>query len=210
MFIEFIEKPACKKSIGKRKPLYGVGINDADYITNPEINGKTITCPFYKRWSNMLERCFSDVFKERQRSYIGCSVCDEWLIFSVFKKWMQTQDWKLKQLDKDIIIPGNKIYSPEFCGFIDQSVNTLLNNCAASRGKYPQGVSWNKQSKKFVAMIAINSEPKYLGLYKSSLLASEAYIKAKVDLILDVANKQDNERVANGLRAHANLIKEGK
>lgn len=72
-----------------RKLVHGVGINDADYVTQKletigYVNGKrkqkrVWICPFYRTWSNMLDRCYSFKYQERNKTYIGCTVTDEWL-----------------------------------------------------------------------------------------------------------------------------------
>jgi hypothetical protein len=114
----FIEKSATKKSLSGRRPVYGVGINDADYITIYKSNGSTLTCPFYRRWKNMLSRCYDKKYLERNKTYKDCSVCKEWLTFSNFKAWMIKQDWRGNHLDKDITSQGNKVYSPNLCLFV--------------------------------------------------------------------------------------------
>lgn len=122
---QFVEIPSNNKSLANRKPVYGHGVNDADYVIERRINGKRVGCPIYRTWANMLERCYSDKFHVRQSTYIGCEVCDEWLTFSNFKRWMMVQDWQGKQLDKDIRVKGNKIYSPNTCLFVTKAENTI-------------------------------------------------------------------------------------
>lgn len=122
---QFKKIPASKRSISFRRLVYGVGVNDADYMLKPTVNGRRECCPFYQKWKSMLERCYSDKNFKKYPSYIGCTVCYEWLIFSKFKSWMENQDWKGKQLDKDIRVKGNKIYSPETCSFVSHAVNTI-------------------------------------------------------------------------------------
>jgi len=39
---------------------------------------------------------------------------------------MERQDWEGKHLDKDILIPGNKIYSPDRCIFVSSLINLLI------------------------------------------------------------------------------------
>ena len=65
-----------------------------------------------------------------------------------FKRWMEKQDWEGKQLDKDIIKKGNKLYCPEFCFFVDNKVNSILTDPAAARGGTPNGVHKRKNSNK--------------------------------------------------------------
>ena len=82
------------------KKVYGVGINDADYTIKPTIENNRSKCMYYEKWIKMLQRCYSKSYQEKHPSYKGCSVCEEWLTFSNFKAWMETQDWKGKSLDK--------------------------------------------------------------------------------------------------------------
>jgi hypothetical protein len=93
------------------KLVWGVGVNDLDYRTQvkeyvTENGGKRIrkhvfTCKYYEVWKDMLKRCYSEKYLESRPSYIGTSVCSEWLSASAFKKWMEQQDWRDKSLDKD-------------------------------------------------------------------------------------------------------------
>ena len=183
--------------------LYGVGINDADYFVsrNEKIKGEWIQvwkCPYYSRWKDMLYRCYSETYQKKYHSYRGCSVCEEWHLFSNFKSWMETQDWEGKCLDKDLLVYKNKIYSPETCIFIDNSTNTLLLTSERSRGDLPIGVRYtnktkgmiNERTKPFSAQITDRrgDKPKYkhLGYYKTPKEAHRAWQKAKCKLILDI------------------------
>lgn len=38
----------------KSKKFFGVGVNDADYLTCPIIEGKKSYCPYYRCWRDML------------------------------------------------------------------------------------------------------------------------------------------------------------
>lgn len=66
-----------------KSKVYGVGIND--YTGRIWIDGKTINS--YQVWINMLMRCYDYKFQNRNTTYIGTTVCDEWLYSSKFKKW---------------------------------------------------------------------------------------------------------------------------
>ena len=86
----------ARKLDTSKKLVYGIGINDADYAVTEwetiEVNGKRKKklvwgCPYYRTWKDMLRRCYSTKFQETNPTYIGCSVSDEWLTFSVFKSW---------------------------------------------------------------------------------------------------------------------------
>tara|TARA_R110002049_G_C8858977_1_gene538029 strand:+ start:91 stop:618 length:528 start_codon:yes stop_codon:yes gene_type:complete len=120
----FIERKASKGSLAKRKLIYGVATNDASYSVTINVDGVVYVCPFYSRWVAMLRRCYSVDYKKKKKTYEDCYSCDSWLLFSCFKLWMETQDWKGKELDKDILIKGNKMYSPGTCLFVTTKENS--------------------------------------------------------------------------------------
>jgi len=198
----FQEKTASASSLACRKPVYGVGINDADYVTQPRIDGKRQMCPYYKRWQSMLERCYSIKFQEERPTYIGCTVCDEWLLFSTFKSWMKNQAWQGNQLDKDFKIKDNKIYSTETCLFIAQSLNLLLNDRGRDRGLYPVGVTFYKVTCKFLAQISIAGASKHLGYFDSPELASAVYVAAKNQEIVRQSNLPEHAHLKQYFNQH--------
>lgn len=199
----FKELPVSKRSIGKRGLVYGVGVNDADYIVEPLVAGKTLICPHYTVWRTMLKRCYDKGYIARNSSYAECSVYADWLIFSNFKAWMAAQDWGGKVLDKDILKSGNRCYSPENCCFVPAQINNLILGNNIHRGEFPQGVYRNKRLKKFTASIRIDSKLKHLGCFETSEEASFAYCEAKSCRIADIATEQQDSRVRWGLYRHA-------
>lgn len=194
-----------------KKKVYGVGLNDADYVvqefeTIGYVNGKqkrrlVWACPYYRAWSNMLKRCYSNKFQESRPTYKGCVVSDEWLTFSVFKEWMEQQDWEGSQLDKDILFEGNKIYSAETCVFVTPMVNSFTTDSGASRGEWLIGVHWHKQAGKFRSMCCnpFTKKSEYLGLFTCELEAHQAWLKRKNELAYELAAIQTDERVAKAL-----------
>jgi len=203
----FVEIPANKRSLSIRKPLYNLGINDADYVVQPRINGKKINCPYYKTWVDMLTRCYSEKFHANNQSYIDCTVAKEWHLFSNFHKWMEKQDWNHKELDKDILMPGNKIYSPETCVFVPASLNNLLLHAKSKKRKYPVGVEFNNKCKdKFIAHVNLNGKKKHLGCFATQEQASEAHKTAKSNEIKRVALLQSDIRIREGLLRHADNL----
>lgn len=184
----FKEIPIDNISISKRTLAYGVGFNDSDYKTTYTIDRKKYKCPFYRKWENMLARCYSESCHIKQPTYIGCTVSHEWLTFSNFKKWMEVQEWEGRSLDKDILIEGNKLYSEETCIFVTQEINTFLNEKPKTRSKYPIGVSFN--GNKFIASCKASGKNKYLGGFESLEFATRAYIEFKASHIRNLADNQ--------------------
>lgn len=181
-----------------RKLILGVGINDADYAVaaNP-ITGRKM-CPFYSRWLKMLNRCYNPYYLNEKMTYIDCHVCDEWLTFSNFKAWMEKQDWHGKQLDKDIIIPGNKIYCADACAF----VLTDTNNFILTKGEVIDrnvGANFNKNNNRWRAVICVNGKDTKLGSFKTESEAIDAYKKKKFELALMLCSRESDERVKKAL-----------
>lgn len=185
----------------KNKLICNIGINDADYVVKPVINGKRLCCPFYQAWRSMMTRCYSEKLIVKNPTYNGCSVCDEWLTFSNFKKWMEQQDWKGKQLDKDLLFVGNKVYSPETCVFVDYTVNSFITDCGATRGEWPIGVDFHKNGK-FQARCSnpFTNENAHLGYFTCPNEAHLVWKKRKRELSCQLAELQSDIRVAKALR----------
>ena len=186
----------------KIRLVYGVGINDADYPVHKCENGKRVMCHYYRKWNGMLERAYSDKYKQKNPTYQEVTVCEEWHSFMNFRSWMMQQDWKGKQLDKDILFEKNKIYSPNTCVFVDEVVNTFINDNAAARGQWPIGVCWHKQEQKFQGQCRNPFTKKYehLGYFHCPDQAHLAWKARKHELACQLANIQTDERVAEALR----------
>ncbi|AMR57359.1 putative restriction endonuclease [Pseudomonas phage vB_PsyM_KIL3b] len=206
-------------SRSKPKLVQGVGTNDADYVVQPMVNGKQVVCPFYNRWYAMIKRCYSEKELKKHPEYRDKYVCSEWLLFSNFKAWMETQDWKGKHLDKDLLVQGNKVYSPETCVFVPAWLNSLLTDSEAKRGDLPLGVSRKSLDSKMVNPHSVpylshvnGCTPRYRGAFKTSSEAHKAWqvgkavaIEAAVTKILEeVPNSID---IVNSLMARVALLK---
>ncbi|MEF2093047.1 hypothetical protein V3421_30760, partial [Pseudomonas aeruginosa] len=119
--------------------VFGAGILGTKY----PINEGGIQTKEYELWCNMLRRCYSDSFKKKQPTYEGCEVGDKFKSYEYFYEWCHIQigfankDW---QLDKDLLIKGNKVYNESTCVFIPKDINSLLTKSAASRGEHLIGV----------------------------------------------------------------------
>ena len=103
--------------------VHGVGyLGLGDYKTS--VNG--VFTPEYRAWCAMLSRCYCSSYKEREPSYDGCTVHTDWLNFQVFSEWYCNQRFYGVgyQLDKDILVKGNKIYSQETCCLVPNAINS--------------------------------------------------------------------------------------
>lgn len=193
----------------KSKLVYGVGINDADYNTQELIakGGKKISkwvCPFYRKWYSMFVRCYSEKYQERQPTYKGCEVCNEWLSFSNFKAWMETQNWEGMHLDKDVLVEDNKVYSPTTCVFIPREINLFLKTKMSGDRSHLTGAWKHSQMDRYQAACRnpFTGERVYLGLFNDEFEAHLAWRAAKHNYACQLADSDyiTDERVAEALR----------
>ena len=80
---------------------------------------------------------------------MGATVVKEWLSLSNFKVWMEGQIWEGNQLDKDLLIDGNKEYGPDSCVFIPRYVNVIFTDARFARGELPLGVTYHKRDENY-------------------------------------------------------------
>lgn len=160
--------------------VFGVGyVGEGEYKS--KINGKLTRV--YSTWYQMLERCYDEKCQEKNPTYINCEVCNEWYSFQNFAEWCYKNYYTIKGeqmcLDKDILLKGNKIYSPETCIFVPKRINSLFTKSDKSRGNSVIGTS-PKNGKYVVHCNLINpktgkSKQKNLGHYDTELEAFEVY-----------------------------------
>lgn len=151
----------------------------------------------FSLWRSMLGRTCCLSIQKRQPTYKNTSVCDEWLNFQNFAEWcygqklLKAKDDKgsYYQLDKDLLLKGNKIYSPETCCFVPPLLNNLIRPKSISNGDYPIGVRPNRKTDRFEAKVVLFDKSKYLGLFDTTEDAFQAYKKAKEVHIKEVAEK---------------------
>jgi len=170
--------------------VLGVGINDRSLPA--KVNGKTTK--EYTLWHDMLKRCYSKSFLEKRPTYIGCSVSDNFKYYHLFHAWCQTQigfNVDSYQLDKDLLIKGNKLYSEDTCVFIPKELNALLTKRTLDRGLLPIGVT--KKGKGFVARCKMYGKYKSLGTFDTPELAFEVYKNFKEAHIKTQAELYKNE-----------------
>jgi len=197
-----------------RTGIYGVGINDADYVTSPKNGDGQSICKFYSTWKSMFVRSYSKKFQEKQPTYIGCSVAKEWHSFSSFRSWMANQIWEGMALDKDILFPGNLIYSSETCVFVPRFVNNSIS--VGKKSILPLGVFAPKKMKGSVKKFAAcgcdgNGKTFHLGHFGSEIEAHSAWQKYKISALKECISKYNmtdspDYRVVNAISKRVKAI----
>lgn len=168
-----------------RDKIYGVGVvGEGLYSAGAgKKNKHTIQ---YSTWLSMLKRCYNPKEHKKNPCYIGCTVHEDWLNLQVFGKWFDKHYIQGYQLDKDLIVKGNKVYSPKTCCFIPQEVNLALIKPLRKR-ELPLGVY--KNSNKFVCHIKRNKISTYIGIFSTIAEAADCYKQEKKKQLADLAMK---------------------
>lgn len=179
--------------------VYGAGTNDAEYVINvKEIlpNGKRKTlwvCPAYAAWKGMVSRGYSQKCKERNPTYQNVTVCEKWLLFSNFRSWWVHNNVAGWQLEKDLLVKGSLIYSPDTCVYTPNYLNTLLADSASSRGDSPLGVCRTDELKPYMSRCSIGGKQQFLGYFSTHQEAHKAWQLFKIKAIKDAITRYTEE-----------------
>lgn len=177
-----------------RKLIYGVGINDVNDVVNGD------RC--YTTWRGMFQRCYSPKWLKRYPSYANCRVCEEWKLFSQFRKWYNENYEEGYDLDKDLFSGEELIYSPQTCVFLPPEINKLIHRGNYS-GELKLGVT--KEFGKYRAAINTYSRKLHLGLFDSEDEAHKAFVKARRANIKNTADYYYNTKQI-GTRVYKALL----
>ena len=185
--------PANKSSIATRKTLYGVGVNDAHYMTTPTVNGARLLDPAYRAWVNIMSRAYDPKFHAVNPTYSDVTVCKEWHSFSAFRAWWLNNYREGFSLDKDLLVISNREYTPDACIYIPQSLNTFTVDNGALRGELPIGVCLRKQTGKYRSQCRnpITGKHHSLGYFTTPEAAHEAWLKYKLELAAQLKPEMD-------------------
>lgn len=176
------------------RSIFGVGyLGIGDYQVY--IKGKAIDQ--YISWKAMFSRCYNSKFQVKRPTYIGCTICDEWLNFQNFAKWYNENFYQIEgqtmALDKDILQKNNRVYSPSTCVYVPENINNLFIKSNSSRGEFPIGVSSCEDGKYKARCSVGKGKSEYLGLFNTPELAFQAYKSFKEQIIKEVANTYKNK-----------------
>lgn len=173
----------------------------------------------YNRWYSLKYRCGNEKFP----TYVDKFVCDEWKEdFYTFQEWSSGFVYTGMELDKDIIVPGNKVYSPETCTYIPQWLNLVLGDTRAIRGKYLIGVSYKKPTPGMISELKkpfearcmdLDGKKLWLGYHETEYQAHEKWKISKIDILEKAIQRYLQEspnkdsRVVIGIQYRIDLLK---
>ncbi|HKL99225.1 MAG TPA: hypothetical protein VJZ06_04910 [Mobilitalea sp.] len=142
-------------------------------------------------WRGMISRCKYASYNNSLAAYVGCSVCEEWQEYKNFEKWCLNNLYNCNgeklELDKDLMVKGNRVYSPETCCFLPKRINLLIKSRRAFKNGMPPGVSWpGTRADSFVVHISLGGQ-KINKTFNDKYVAFDYYKEKKENYVKSVA-----------------------
>ena len=160
-----------------KKLVAGVGINDSTFTTQAIIEGKSYKHRAYDAWREMLRRCYDVSIHFQYPQYKNVKVCEEWLSFTSFYNWWKNNYKEGYQLDKDLLISNNKMYSPESCIYVPNWLNNFLSNCQNVNCSFITSIQ------KYRVQISVKGKQKFIGNFLDKQEAILAWRSAKLETL---------------------------
>jgi len=174
---------------GNVKSLYDKSIYGVGYIGVGKYKPRSKQ---YYCWASMLGRCYDKNYLNKYPTYQDCTVCEEWNNFQNFGEWYDQNYYEINNekmcLDKDILIKGNKIYSPNTSVFVPEKINTLFEKGNSSQNYKGVTKLIQKKSIKYNARCFNNGGKTYIGTFNNIYDAFEAYKYFKENLFKEIAD----------------------
>lgn len=173
------------------KSVYGIG-----YLGGNEIDGVA-----KEIWKSMMQRAYNPKFHEKQPTYKEVEVDERWHNCQVFVEDIEKmpgysmfdENGRVYQLDKDILVKGNKVYSKDTCVFVPCAINSFMINNRSDKGDLPTGVCWDKQNNKYISQIKINGKKKHLGSFTNVEDARAIYVAERNKYASYLAEKYEGK-----------------
>lgn len=149
----------------------------------------------YHEWVAMIDRCYNEKCSHYE-NYKDCYVHNDWLIFENFEKWFNENYYKIPgyrmNIDKDILVKGNKIYSPKTCVVVPSILNIqFVRNI--KRRNLALGVVYTENKKRYEAYYYRGEGKNHirvnLGRYDSVEEAFYKYKEAKENYLKELADR---------------------
>jgi len=162
--------------------IYGIGYVGTGKFSKAKYKN------IYSIWVMMLARCYDTKTQITQKTYINCTVCSNWFNFQNYATWYTENVIKNWEVDKDLLLKGNKIYSPDTCIFVPRKINLIFHN---KKQNYLPGVEKLPYGK-YRSSIGIEGKKTQLGIYESEKEAHLAYCQYKAIQIENIILNEKN------------------
>lgn len=168
-------------------------------------------------WAGVNSRTMDLAYMTNRRpNYLGCK--NLFSDFNSFTEWCLSQhgylnrevNGKYWQLDKDMLVLGNKNYGPDTCMFVPCHINNLFQSGISknSTSNLPIGVMVNQQGSGFIAQCKVHyKNSARIGRFDTPESAHQAWQGAKIGEILYHAGRDElGQKLQGALFEHATRI----
>lgn len=174
------------------KTVYGVGYLGEGkykvYIDQEHLE------PVYNVWRTLLGRCCTEKHREQFPAYADCQVCDEWLCYQNFAEWWNENMYHVgterMHIDKDIMYSDNKLYSPDTCIIVPQSINEIFHLSGRKTKDKDLPYTIRRTNK---GMYSVSYKSESLGIYNTVDECLTVYMKAKRKHIKEKVKEMEDE-----------------
>lgn len=144
-----------------------------------------------KRYCNMMNRCYREGFN---KAYFNKNTVDDvWANKETgrknFRAWHKDNYYvygsEQIDMDKDIKVAGNTVYSDNTCLFVPHKINVAFEQISINP-------KYNSKLDKWTHAICINGESMNLGYYDTKEKAINAYIECKANAIKELLDEYKN------------------
>lgn len=146
------------------------------------VDGRESKTKSYQLWRDMRKRCASGGPHQQGRpTYAGCEISEDFQDFQQFATWCQRQIGYGRpgyQLDKDLLVVGNKTYGADECAFVPAALNCFFLSPRGRKVDLPVGVVLGNCGR-YRARMNVDGIVRYIGSFDSQESASDAYRAAK-------------------------------
>lgn len=139
----------------------------------------------YNSWASMIARCYRPQVKAKYPNYELCTCSDEWKCYQNFGDFFEADQYRKKgwHLDKDLLVPGNKLYSAETCVFLPPALNSLVMYKTSKTESGFKGVWYDTKYKRYLAQCRVFGKEgvKTLGRYDTAEEASQVVMMTEAN-----------------------------
>lgn len=149
----------------------------------------------YTRWNDMKKRCRKGMEPNwKWLTYADTEMSTEFQDYQKFVPWHMAQigyGFDKYHIDKDLILPGNRVYGPDTCVLLPAALNQFICVKRNFGAALPTGVYMLRG--RFCGSMNVDGKTIYLGLFPSAESAHEAYVERK-----DLEARKWYERALSG------------
>ena len=183
----YVSGPSClectalsRKGILEPLKIYGVGFNSGKRGHGFPAKTKEGVLREYDHWRRMLQRSYDVKWQTLHPTYTECEVDKSWWDYQDFARDFHDCEYRPKNsdLDKDLLVVGNKVYSKELCVYLPEEINkTIIIEGTVSR--------WHSRDQVF----EYNCNGIYLGRSSCPIKLGKLWVDTKIDRIKYLAGK---------------------